>query len=221
MTVRNVTSLRRALEASGVSVDRIPQTIKQLMHPPISLHISAFDDSETESCIRSVVSFDRDLAARMLRLNEGKPDPDVTWTKLTRLERKRAQRLWDWAVYRPDKLSVSVQTRPPRIDSAFVLFCARVICEASGESRFKFRRPMGGGAPGGPIWRALMEALPPEFESFSESVAEIIVTSRQNKFAKVCDTLGLGPTSSDIAQHPSEFRAAVALARRSRPRKRR
>jgi hypothetical protein len=216
----DVTSLRRALEGCGVSADRIPQAIERLTHPPISLHISAFDDAETVSLIKKRVSFDRDLAARMFRLNEGKPDPDVTWTKLTRLERKRAQRLWDWAIYKPDKLNVSMQTRPPRIDPAFVLYCARVICEASGEDRFEFRRPMGGGTPGGPMWRALIEALPLVFKSSSESVAEIITTSRKKKFAKLCDTLGLGPASSDIDRHPSTFRVAIALARRSRPRKR-
>ena len=214
-------SLRRALEACGVSADRMPQTIERLTHPPISLHISAFDDPETESLIRSKVSFDRNLAAHMFRLNEGSPDPDVTWTKLTRLERKRAERLWDWAVYKPDKLNVSMQTRPPRIDPAFVLYCARVICEASGKDRFKFGRPSGGGAPSGPMWRALIEVLPPECKSSSESVAEIIKTSRKKKFAKLCGTLGLGPASNDIARHPSTFRAAIALARRSRPRKRR
>ena len=214
-------SLRRALEACGVSADRIPQTIERLTYPPISLHISTFDDPETESLIRSKVGFDRNLAARMFRLNEGRPDPEVTWAKLTRLERKRAGRLWDRAVYEPDKLSVSMQTRPPRIDPAFVLYCARVIREASGKDRFAFRRPMGGGAPGGPMWRALIEALPPGFESSSESVAEIIRTSRKKKFAKLCDALALGPASGDIARHPSTFRAAIALARRSRARKRR
>jgi hypothetical protein len=41
-----------------------------------------------------------------------------------------------------------MQSRPSKIDTALVLWCARVICEASGRSRFEFRRPKGGGPPG-------------------------------------------------------------------------
>jgi hypothetical protein len=215
MTVLDITPLRCALEACGVRVDLIPQTIKRLTRPPISLRISASDGPKTE------IPFDQDTAARMFRLNEGKPDPEVTWTKLARLERKRAERLWHWAVNEPDGFNVAPQGRPPDIDSVLVVYCARVICEASGQRQFKFRRPMGGGAPGGPMWCALVKALPSEFRNSPETIAEIITATRSKKFAKLCETLGLGPASSDIDRDPATLRLAISLTRRSRPRKRR
>jgi len=217
MAVLDVPALRYALEKSGVRAELIPQTITQLTLPPISLRVSASDYPEIESAIKSRVKFDRNLAARMFRLNAGRPDPEVTWTKLTPLERKRAKRLWHWAVYGPDSLTTGMQSRPPKIDSSLVLYCMRVICEASGQSRFKFRRPEGGGPPGGPMWRALAEVLP-KFKR--DSIAEIVTTSRKKKFAKLCQSLGLGRASRDISLNPATFRVAIALARRSRPRKR-
>jgi len=203
MAVLDVPALRYALEKSGVRAELIPQTITQLTLPPISLRVSASDYPEIESAIKSRVKFDRNLAARMFRLNAGRPDPEVTWTKLTPLERKRAKRLWHWAVYGPDSLTTGMQSRPPKIDSSLVLYCMRVICEASGQSRFKFRRPEGGGPPGGPMWRALAEVLP-EFKR--DSIAEIVTTVPISRFrpgvarylSKSCDIPSCDSTRTSI-----------------------
>lgn len=135
----DVASLRRALEACDVSADRIFQTTERLTHPPISLHISAFDDPETESLIRSVVSFDRDLAARMFC--------SKAWKDLTRAEQKRVRRQWEWTVNKPDNLNLSPKGRPAIIDPAFVLWCGRVLTEAGG--RLPFGRHWQGGRPRG------------------------------------------------------------------------
>jgi hypothetical protein len=211
--------LYRALAECGIATERIPPTAARLTNPPISFHLSSRDLPGTASAIRSVVGFDRDQAARMLRLNEGKPDPEANWADLTRSERKRAKRLWNWAL-EPDDLGVVPKGRRPKVDSAFVLYCARLLCEASGKVQFNFRRPMGGGAPGGPMWRALLEVLP-EFKEHAESIAEIVTVTRSRKFSESCRKFDLKPASSDVADHPAAFRAAISLARRSRPLKRR
>ena len=144
MAVLDVTALQRALEACNVSAELIPETIKRLTHPPLSLHISASDDPKIE------LGFDRDDSARMLFLNEGKPDPKVRWTMLSPAERKRAKRLWNWAVNKPDCLNIAPQGRPSVVDTALVIYCVRVICEASGRQKFRTSRPPDGGAPRGP-----------------------------------------------------------------------
>jgi hypothetical protein len=213
-------ALHRALAECGVASEKISRTAERLTNPPISFHLSSSDPSGTASVIRSVVGFDRDLAARMLSLNEGRSDPEIKWANLSRSDRKRAERLWNSAL-EPDELNVTPRGRPSEIDSARVLYCARILCEANGQARFKFRRPMGGGAPGGPMWRALVEALPPESKKHVESIADNVGVTRKPKFVRWCREFALGPTSTDVAEHPAMFRAAISLARRSRPLKRR
>src|SRR5262249_5381312 len=139
-TPQNLEPLYRALAECGIDTEKIPQTAERLTHPPIS---SAWDPPGTALAIRCVVGFDRDLAARMLRLNEGTPDPEATWANLPRSERKRAERLWNWGLG-PDELKATPQGRPPVIDPVFVLYLTRVICEASGRPKFRFSRsPFG------------------------------------------------------------------------------
>src|SRR5262249_28646997 len=135
----------------------------------LSLHISTSDDPFE-------LAFDRDDAARMLYLEERKPDPAVRWTMLSPAERKRAKRLWDWAVG-PDGPNVVPQGRPPVVDTALVIYCTRVICEASGRPKFRTSRPPDGGAPGGPMWRALTEALPLAMSHFRRLRGEPAITS--------------------------------------------
>jgi hypothetical protein len=217
MTVLSVT-FRHALEASGVSADRIPQTIEWLTHPPLSFQLS-LDNA------KNVAAFDPDGAAQMLRLLEGTPDLKATWATLTTAERKRARRGWEMAP----------RGRPPVIDPALVIYCARVICEASGRRQFKFSRPATGGTAGGPMWRALMDALPrslsylssqfgePVTGSFviaghSETIVDIVKISRSKRFKDVSLKFGLGPTADDVANPltgggPSIFRHALSLAR--------
>src|SRR5262249_19489033 len=153
---------------------------------------SAWDPPGTGLAIRSVVGFDRDMAARMLRLNEGRPDPKATWANLTRSERKRAERLWNLELG-PDELRVTRQGRPPVIDAALVVYLTRVICEANGRRKFRFSRSVFG-APDGPMWRALIQALPlaqsflarlatpplthPKISKHAETVAEIVSVIR-------------------------------------------
>jgi hypothetical protein len=213
---QNLEPLYRALADCGVETDKIPQTVERLTNPPRSLHLLA-DPPDTASAIRSVVGFDRDTAADMLRLDEGKPYREAD---LTRSKRKRAERLWNWSLG-PDELKVTPQGRPPDINSALVVYCARVICEACGNAQFKFGQPMGGGAPGGPMWRSLIEALPPETKERTETIADIVTASRSKKFAHWCQELELGRSSSDVAENPQTFRLAISLARRSRQPKRR
>jgi hypothetical protein len=84
------------------------------------------------------------------------------------------------------------------------------------------------------MWRALVEALrivgvsvlPPKpptelKDHHAETIAEIATAARSKKFAEWCQKFGLGPSSKDVAEKPAEFRFAISLARRSRPRKRR
>lgn len=212
-------ALHRALAECGIASERIPHTAERLTNLPKSFHVSSWDPPGTASAIRSVVGFDRDLAARMLRTNEGKPDPETSWANLTRSERKRAERLWS-SMLGPDELDVVPRGRPSKIDSALVLYCVRVLSEASGQLKFKFRRPMRGGAPGGPMWRALLETLPRGFKEHAESIADVIVASRTPTFIRWCREFALGLTSTDVAEDPPMFRVAISLARRSRPLKR-
>jgi len=213
-------ALHRALAECGIDTEKIPRTAERLTNPPISFRVSSSDPPGTESAIRSSVGFDPDMAARTLRLHEGKPDPEANWKNLTRSERKRAKRLWN-SMLGPDELNVTPQGRPSKIDPALILYFTRVLCEASGKARFEFRRPKGGGAPGGPMWRALIEALPPELKEHAETIAEIVTVTRSPKFVKWCRKFGLKRASSDVAEHPMTFRGAISLARRSHPPKRR
>ena len=142
-------ALFSALAKCGVENRLIPQTIECLTKPPEALHIPASDRTEAaDFVIKAIVNFDGDAAARMLRIKKGRPDPKVTWKTLTPAERKSARRLWDWSL--DASLDTSPQGRPPKIDSALVLYCARVLCEACGRPQFKFSRRMNGGSSARP-----------------------------------------------------------------------
>jgi hypothetical protein len=223
--------LYRALAECGIAANQIAQTVERLIPPPLSFHISASDNDATKL---ATLVFDGDVAARMLRLNEGHPDSEAKWKTLTRSERKQAKRLIDFALG-PDNLGVTPQGRPSKTDAAIVVYCVRVLREACGVSRFEFSRPPDGGAPRGPMWRALMAALPvvelslarmvgapaptpSEITGRAETVAEIVKAARSAKFAEWCQHFGLGPSSNDVAGQPATFRYAMSLARRARQR---
>jgi hypothetical protein len=185
--------------------------------------------------------FDGDMAARMLRLNEGRPDVTATWKSLSRAERKAARRLWDWTG-EAHGLSVTPQGRPPVIDPALVLYLIRVLCEAIGQPEFKFSRTSE--ALGGTMWRALVEALPlaqnflairfgtPAIGRIStkksdrrgfgavEAIAEIARVTRSKSFMDLCATLRLGTTADDVAWGPAYARAVIAHARSRKSRSR-
>jgi hypothetical protein len=231
-----------ALAKCDLSTRIIVQTVDRLIKPPESLRLPGPDCTEpANSIIKTIVDFDGDMAARMLRLNEDGPYPEATWKALTAAERKRAKRLWEWAL--DPGLDTAPQGRPSKIDPALVLYCARLLREASGESRFKFSRPPTGGRPGGPRWRALIMALQiaqasltragpvlanradgtasQELSAHAEIIAEIVNLDRRSKlFAAYCGHFGLGSsTANDVAEHPAMFRYSVMLARALRRRR--
>jgi hypothetical protein len=234
--------LRHALAACAIPSEKIPATIKRLIRPPLSIGQSATDDQQVFSdkeiqmgaakeTGRIVLQGpDRDIAARMLRLNRGCPDATATWKTLSRTERKQAERLWNWT-RDWHGLRVTQQGRPPKLDPALVLYCARVLGEASSKS-FGFSRPPPpkGGLPTGPMWHALMEALPlaqlflarrfgtpvmtrAGINPHAETIAEIIKVARLESFQ-------MGGSADDVAS-PTTFRLAIAFARKSRDAKRR
>jgi hypothetical protein len=256
--------LNRALAECGIGPDQIEHVAKRLVRVPLAIGRSAAGDPKPGATIQLGgkqvklptmerafdADIDGDMAAFLLRFNEGNPDPNARWNALSRLERKKARRLWDW-VGRFHGLCVTPQGRPPVIDPTLVLYCARVLCEAprlrksAGSAEFQFRRPAGGGAPGGPLWRALLESLPlaqqflairvgyPANERTStknphnskagdhpEAIAEIITLARSKAFKNVCETLALGPKSEDVGANPTTFRLAVVLAREMRSQRR-
>src|SRR5262249_57015289 len=99
-----------------------------------------------------------------------------------------------------------------------------------GRRKFSFSRSESNcGAPGGPMWRALIEALPlaqsflallhPPYamlvdqQIHAESIAEIITLTRSKRFDDWCRSLYLGPSANDVANQPQMYRHAVAYAR--------
>jgi hypothetical protein len=237
----DLSPLCRALAECGVGADEIPSTARRLVRPPLSLGQTAAGDPEIGTgafrlyeLAKKNRTFDGDTAARLLRLHEGRPDPHAKWKTLSLAERKRARRLWTW-IGETHGLSITPQGRSPVIDPALVLYCTRVLCEASGRPQFTFSRPADGGTPRGPMWRVLIEALPiaqrflalrfrtpviacSEINSHAESVAEIVKRSRSKHFKDWCQKLDLGPEADNVAGNPSTFRLAIAYARKSRQR---
>jgi hypothetical protein len=221
-----------ALRKCGLRTFLILETATRLTEPPASLHLPAPSRIErANTLINDMVEFDGDMAAQMLRREEGQPDPGASWKALSRAERKRARNLWAWTL--DTGFETAPQGRPHMIDGALVLYCSRVIAAACGQSRFKFSRPPGGGSPYGPGWRALMAALPlaerfltridgnrlPELRDLgdrAETIADIVKTARSKGFDEQCRRLQLGPTFGDVAQHPAAFRHALMLARSPR-----
>jgi hypothetical protein len=176
--------------------------------------------------------FDPGVAARMLQLHESHPDLKKEW-KPSRKEWRRARELWNWTG-KAHGLSVTRKGRPPLIDAALVLYCVRVLCESTGRRQFP-RLPMTD-IPTGPMWRALSNALPlaesflalrydgyrmdsRQIDARAPGIAEIIGVIRSAPFKDLCRTYGLGPTSWDVANTPTEFRLVIALGRKSRSQK--
>jgi hypothetical protein len=239
------------LTECGIDQDRIPSVVERLTKPPFSFAQTAKDDpaiiSERFRGGAEIYpnpttgvwelkprEFDGDMAARTLRFAEGRGDPAATSKSLSRAERKAARRLWDW-IGKPHGLSVTPQGRPPAIDPALVLYLIRVLCEATGKCEFEFSRTSG--TLGGPMLRALVEALPlaqnflairfgmPAIGRIStkrsdrresgavEAIAEIARVTRSKSFKDLCETLGLGTTADDVASSPAFARVVIAHAR--------
>jgi hypothetical protein len=230
--------LCRALAELRLSNRQILRTASRLTEPPESLSLPAPGRTKAANeLINKGVGFDGDMAARVLRLGEGQHDPGATWAALTPAERKRAKRGWDWVC--DAGLDVAPQGRSTKVDSALILYCMRVLAEAEGcgNSRFRFSRPTDGGAPSGPMWRALMAALPlaesylasveglpgspRQIDLNAETVADVATTARSKSFAKLSEQLKLGQGSNDVANQPGTFRYALSIARRPRRRTRR
>jgi hypothetical protein len=227
--------LCRALSECGVAADQIEQIAQRLIRPPRSFGLSALHDDPdilSRATLQLGAGFDGDMAARLLRFDKGRPDPGATWEALLYNERKQARRLCD-SLGRHHGLNSTPRGHPVALDAALVLYCARVLAEASGKDRFTFSRPPRGGKPYGPMWRALIEALPiaqrflarryltpaltrDEIDAAAESIAEITTLARSEDFASWSRNFGLGPDSQDVAASPATFRAAMMYARKKR-----
>jgi hypothetical protein len=242
----------------GIDPDRIPSVVERLTRPSFSFAQTALDDPaifsqrfsggaeiypDTTTGVWEAKprEFDGDMAARTLRLNEGRPDPAATWKSLSRAERKAARRLWGWTA-KPHGLSVTPQGRPPAIDPALVLYLIRVLCEATGKCEFEFLR--NSGRLGGPMLQALVVAFPlaqqflamrfgmPAIGRIStkrsdrrgfgtvEAIAEIARVTRSKSFKDLCETLRLGTTADDVAWSPAYARRVIAIARSRKSRSR-
>jgi hypothetical protein len=235
--------------AAWIPADQIPGVAERLTRPCLSFAQSASADptiffpGETAALPTSEIypdpingtweitprRFDPGVAARMLQIHEGHPDPNVGW-KPSAAEWKRARRLWNWTA-RANGLRVTPQQgRRPVSDAALVLYCVRVLCEATGKEHFEFSRSNSNrGAPGGPMWRALIEALqlaqsflalccPPyaklvDGQVHAETVAEIIVRTRSPRFKELCRTRHLDLSADDVASQPAMYRVLIADAR--------
>jgi hypothetical protein len=217
-------------------------TMERLTCPPASFQIPPASITDlANSLLKHVLNaIDddpfNDIEAPILRLNEGQSDPNAKWKRLSRAERKRAHRLSSWALD-TGLGAVTQRGRPTKIDPALVLYCARVIAVGCGQTDFKFSRPHEGGRPTGPMWRALMAALPlaqtslargdaPTRTSASigrqaEAVAYTLKIARSQKFRTHCWELGLGSDAGDVEEHPETFRLALASSRSLRERARR
>jgi hypothetical protein len=169
---------------------------------------------------------ERDIWARMLRLNEGKTDPDATWQSLTRAEQMRATRLrQSIADSHPTDISSERKGRPAEIDSALVLYLMFVLLEALGRPRFSYST-QDEVKRGGPMLRALMAALQlrrAEERSIGAVrtrrdptadavVTRIIKTARSDAFRQGAEHLALSLTAHGVAETPSTFRYLAAKA---------
>jgi hypothetical protein len=120
--------LFRALKECGVRYPRmrnlrvLVQALDRLTEPPESLQIPTGVRTEQANLLLSAfVPFEGDMAARMLQLDDGQPNSDAHWNTLSRSERKRAKRVWTWAL--DARLDTSPQGRPSKIDPVLVLYC--------------------------------------------------------------------------------------------------
>ena len=164
----------------------------------------------------------------------GKRRRSRTWAELSPLERNRAKQLWSSAVNGPDSLNVASQGRPVVVDPALVLWCSRVLKEASGV-HLKFARHWEGGRPRG--LEAFMVVLRASQASLtrlagaaeqseisdprhSETIVQILKLDRGTSddrsagiFRKECVFFELGTLADDVASSPQMFRYAVMKAR--------
>jgi hypothetical protein len=149
-----------------LDVEQSLQAARRLTRPPLALGQNIAGDPEKETgafhlykLAKMRRGFDGNTAAYLLRLQEGQATPEIRWGMLSRAEKARAKRLWNW-IGETHGLKSTPQGRPPVMDTALVLYCMCILSEFSGRRRFRYRRPKEGGAPGGPMWRALVAALP-------------------------------------------------------------
>ncbi len=137
----------------------LAQTIARLSEPPASLQTPPPDASElANSLLKAVVPFNQDL--QHLRC-------DATADSWIQIQ--------DGTLFCP--LNANVQGgggrgslkpglpqlgKADRIKLTWHLYCIALgsSAEGCGQMRFKLSRPPLGGPPGGPMWRALMAALP-------------------------------------------------------------
>jgi hypothetical protein len=218
------------VKASAADSEVIPKISPRLARPPLSFR---------PSFTTPVRGFDGDAAAYLLQLDERRLDRTKKWNELSRAEQRRARNRWkqlDSGVVRlSEKTNLKAHRkrgRPSTIDSALILFCARVICEEAGAAQFKFSR--GGGGPHGPMWRALMEALPvaqqflntrygtpaiarDKIGRHAQTIAGIVALSRSKDFSQFCQAAHLGTSAAAVASAPNMFRQAIKYARRFRP----
>jgi hypothetical protein len=249
--------LHRTLAKCGVAADQILSVAERLRKPCLSFAQSALTDPATFFPGGSEIypdpitgvweatprRFDPGVAARMLQLHEGRPDLKREW-KPSRADWRRARRLWNWTGEAHGLRVTPQQGRRPRSDAALVLYCARILCEATGESHFRFSRSeSNSGGPNGPTWQALIEALPlaqsflalcyPGYATLvdgqihAETIAEIITLTRLKRFDgrrmvptlfdDWCRALYLEPSADDVASQPQMYRVVIAYTRARLP----
>jgi hypothetical protein len=225
---------RALLKCKLLSHRVLAQTMDRLGEPPTSLYLAPLSKAKlANEILKEIVVFDSnsdgDVAARMLQSEQ--QDPALKWKTLSSAEKKRARRRWDGLL--DVRFEATPKGRPAEIDSALVVYCASIIAEACATPLFRFSRPAYGGKPDGPMFRALMAALPlaqsfliravgtaapypSEINDHPEAVAEIVNVARSPEFRACCRELGIGTTARDVAEHPKIIRLALANARRKR-----
>src|SRR5258706_349342 len=83
-----------ALAECGIAADQIPRVANRLTRPPNSIGLSASDDSRLDAKIqvrggkqrrfpKVERAFDSDMAARLLHLDQGRPNPKATKARST------------------------------------------------------------------------------------------------------------------------------------------
>jgi hypothetical protein len=230
-------ALNHALAACGIAADHIPGVAERLTRLCLSFAQSAsagggveiYPDPITGTWEATPPGFDPGVAARMLQLHDGRLDPKQEW-KPSSAEWRRARRLFDWTRKAHGLRVTPQQGRRLQSDTALVLYCIRVLCEATGRPQFRFSRSeSNSGAPGGPMWRALIEALPlaqsflavlhPPYgklfdgQIYAESIAEIIRLTRSKRFDDWCRALHLECNAEDVASQPQVYRVLIAHTR--------
>jgi hypothetical protein len=190
-----------------------------------------------------ILGSDRDLSARLLRLDENGGDPDATWESLSRAEQMRASRLRrSLADSHPADISTERKGRPAEFDSALVLYLMFVLTEAFGRSKFSYSTKDE--KRGGPMLRALMAALAfqraaeqrmqvaldclgpigtadtPRLPAPEAVVTRVVKVVSSAEFRKEAARQLLALTAEAVAASPATFRHLIAIVtsrqRRSR-----